>query len=74
MTDWRNLRFLRLWQTPRTIRNLLTPKLAVATTEKVFAVVKSAGQVDAIQNWQIACDIMVDWSSIGNVNLDGAWR
>lgn len=46
--------------------------VAVTATGSAFAVVQQDGQKDSIENWQVADDT-VDWSSIGNVNLNGAW-
>ena len=46
--------------------------IAVTATGNAFAVVKQDGQADAIENWQVAND-MVDWTLTGNVDLDGTW-
>lgn len=46
--------------------------VAVTAIGKAYAVVKQDGQADTIESWQVAND-MVDWSSVGNVNLNGAW-
>ena len=47
--------------------------VAVTATGTAFGVVKQDGQVDAIESWQVADD-MVDWRLIGNVDLGGAWE
>ncbi|MCJ1466166.1 hypothetical protein MMC07_004785 [Pseudocyphellaria aurata] len=46
--------------------------LAVTATGSAFAVVKQDGQADSIENWQVADDT-VDWSLIGNLDLNGTW-
>lgn len=46
--------------------------VAVTATGNAFAVVKQDGQTDVIKNWQVAPD-MIDWSLVGNVNLNGVW-
>ena len=46
--------------------------VAVTATGNAFGVVIQDGQADGIENWLVADD-MVDWSLIGNVDLDGAW-
>lgn len=46
--------------------------VAVTAIGNAFGVVKQDGQADAIENWQVADD-MLDWSLVGNVNLNGTW-
>lgn len=46
--------------------------VAVTATGTAYGVVKGDGQVDSIERWQVQDD-MVDWSLVGNVDLDGAW-
>lgn len=62
---------------PSVMVNLTSSKkiygdVAVAATGNAFGVVIQDGQVDKIENWQVADD-MVDWSLVGNVDLGGAW-
>lgn len=46
--------------------------VAVTAMGSAFGVVKLDGQVDKIESWQVDDDT-VDWSFMGNVDLDGAW-
>ncbi len=46
--------------------------VAVTATGNAFGVVIQDGQVDGIENWLVADD-MVDWSLIGHVDIGGAW-
>lgn len=46
--------------------------LAVTAIGNAFAFVRTNGQADVIENWQVADDTM-NWSLIGNVSLNGAW-
>ena len=46
--------------------------VAVTATGTAYGVVKQDGQVDSIERWQVQDDT-VDWSLVGNVDLDGAW-
>ncbi|MCJ1267282.1 hypothetical protein MMC22_007167 [Lobaria immixta] len=46
--------------------------LAVTAIGNAFAVVRTNGQADVIESWQVADDTM-NWSLIGNVSLNGAW-
>ena len=46
--------------------------VAVTATGTAFGVVQQDGQVDRIESWQVQDDT-VDWSSVGTVDLGGAW-
>ncbi|MCJ1465170.1 hypothetical protein MMC07_003786 [Pseudocyphellaria aurata] len=46
--------------------------IAVTAIGNAFAVVKQDGQTDVIENWQVSDDT-INWSLIGNVDLDGIW-
>ena len=46
--------------------------VAVTAAGTAFGVVEQDGRVDRIESWQVHDD-MVDWSSVGDVDLDGAW-
>ncbi|KAL9608036.1 MAG: hypothetical protein Q9167_007104 [Letrouitia subvulpina] len=46
--------------------------VAVTATGNAFGVVMQDGQADAIENWLVEDDLL-DWNSIGIVNLGGAW-
>ena len=46
--------------------------VAVTAIGNAFAVVKQDGQADAIEYWKVADDL-VDWTLIGNVDLNGTW-
>lgn len=45
---------------------------AVTAIGSAFAVVTEDGQADSIVNWQVADDT-VNWSLIGNLDLNGIW-
>jgi len=47
--------------------------VAATAIGTAFSVVEQDGQVDTVESWQVADD-MVDWSLTGNVDLGGAWR
>ena len=46
--------------------------VAVTASGDAFGVLQQHGQADSIQHWRVADD-MLDWSSIGSVDLGGAW-
>ena len=46
--------------------------VAVTAIGNAFSVVKREGKPDAIEGWQVTNDF-VDWTLVGNVDLNGAW-
>ena len=46
--------------------------VAVTAIGSAFGVVKQMGQADTIESWQVADD-MIDWTSVGKVDLGGIW-
>lgn len=46
--------------------------VAVTAMGSAFGVVKQDGQLDRIDQWQVQANT-VDWTLIGNVDLDGVW-
>ena len=47
--------------------------VAVTAIGNGFSVVKQDGKPDAIEGWQVTNDL-VDWTLMGNVDLNGAWE
>ncbi|MCJ1228038.1 hypothetical protein MMC12_004698 [Toensbergia leucococca] len=46
--------------------------VAVTASGSAFGVVRQEGRGDGIENWQVGNE-MVDWSAVGDVDLEGAW-